>query len=191
MKIIAISGVKNSGKTTLIEHLLPELNTLGIWTAVIKHDGHDFEPDVPGTDSYRIRKAGAYGTAVFSASKYLLVKEIPCADDTECPSDHSAEHSKEASREHSTETATARAIAMVEQLKTNFPEADLILLEGFKFSPYPKVEIVRKGNSGSCVCDPATLLAVVSDFEPQIPAGVPLYDLNDPAKLAEFLVTCL
>lgn len=57
-KIIAISGVKNSGKTTLITRLIPHLKDRGIKIAVIKHDGHDFEPDVIGTDSYRYREAG-------------------------------------------------------------------------------------------------------------------------------------
>ena len=57
--IFAISGYKNSGKTTLITKLIPELKQRGYRVAVIKHDGHDFEADVPGTDSYRHQKAGA------------------------------------------------------------------------------------------------------------------------------------
>lgn len=64
-KIIAISGVKNSGKTTLITNLIPLLKEKGIKIATIKHDGHDFDPDVEGTDSYRHRKAGAYGVGSF------------------------------------------------------------------------------------------------------------------------------
>ena len=57
--VIAVSGVKNSGKTTLLEKLIANLVARGIRVAVIKHDGHHFEPDVPGTDSYRHRSAGA------------------------------------------------------------------------------------------------------------------------------------
>ena len=45
--------------------------------AVIKHDGHEFESDVPGTDSYQHQKAGAYGTAVFSKSQFLVTKRVP------------------------------------------------------------------------------------------------------------------
>lgn len=158
---IAISGVKNSGKTTLIEKLISELKKKGIQTAVIKHDGHDFEPDVPGTDSDRIRKAGAYGTAVFSTSKYLLVKE---REDAEGPEQ------------------------MAEKLALAFSEADLILLEGFKNSSYPKLEIVRKGNSDECVCVGKNLLAILSDFEPVHPEEIPLLDLNDPKSIADFLI---
>lgn len=73
--VFAISGYKNSGKTTLITRLIPELTKRGYKVAVIKHDGHDFESDVPGTDSYRHQKAGAYGTAVFSKNRILVTKE--------------------------------------------------------------------------------------------------------------------
>ena len=118
--IFAISGVKNSGKTTLITQLLPLLSAQGLAAATIKHDGHDFDADIPGTDTYRHFHAGAYGTAIFSDSKFMVVKRQP----------------------HMTE----------EQLITWFPEADLILLEGFKTCPYPKIELVRRGNSVKSVC---------------------------------------
>ncbi|MCI6092883.1 molybdopterin-guanine dinucleotide biosynthesis protein B [bacterium] len=73
--VAAVCGVKNSGKTTLLIRLVKLLSDRGIRTAVIKHDGHDFECDVPGTDSYRIREAGAYGTAVFSKYRSFVYKE--------------------------------------------------------------------------------------------------------------------
>lgn len=73
--ILAICGIKNSGKTTLIERLLPLFTHIGLKVAVIKHDGHDFEADVPGTDSYRHFKAGAYGVAVYSSQKMSIVKQ--------------------------------------------------------------------------------------------------------------------
>jgi molybdopterin-guanine dinucleotide biosynthesis protein MobB len=77
----AISGYKNSGKTTMITRLIPELNNLGLKVAVIKHDGHDFESDVPDTDSWRHQKAGAYGTAVFSKNRVLITKECTGIDE--------------------------------------------------------------------------------------------------------------
>ena len=101
-----ISGVKNSGKTTLICRLLEIFKDKGLKVAVLKHDGHDFVPDVPGTDTYCQLQSGAYGTAVFSAGKYMLVKQQPQISEKE--------------------------------LAEFFPEADLILLEGFKYSTYPK-----------------------------------------------------
>lgn len=76
-KIIAICGVKNSGKTTLIEKLTKGLVAAGVKVAVIKHDGHDFDCDVAGTDSDRFSKAGAYGTAVFSKYRSFIHKAEP------------------------------------------------------------------------------------------------------------------
>ena len=73
--IYCVSGMKNTGKTTLITRLIPVLTQKGYKVAVVKHDGHDFEPDVPGTDSFCHRKAGAYGTAVFSDHRFLVTKE--------------------------------------------------------------------------------------------------------------------
>ena len=73
--IFAVCGVKNSGKTTLIERLVACLKEKGFAVAVIKHDGHDFTCDVPGTDSYRFSKAGAYGTAVFSGKRVFVHKQ--------------------------------------------------------------------------------------------------------------------
>ena len=66
--VLAVSGAHNSGKTTLLEKLIPLLRARGLKVGVIKHDGHDFTPDVPGTDSFRLREAGAEGVAVFSGS---------------------------------------------------------------------------------------------------------------------------
>lgn len=75
--VYVICGYKNSGKTTLITKLIPLLNQKGYKVATIKHDGHDFVGDVPGTDSYRHKTTGAYGTAVFSENRFQIVKEIP------------------------------------------------------------------------------------------------------------------
>ena len=72
--IFAVSGEKNSGKTTLIEAVLPILAERGYRVAVIKHDGHSFEPDVAGTDTRRFYDAGAVGTAVFDGEKFMLVR---------------------------------------------------------------------------------------------------------------------
>lgn len=73
-QVVAVCGVKNSGKTTLLARLVEELAKQGLKTAVIKHDGHDFACDIEGTDSYRLKEAGAYGTAVFSDSRIFLHK---------------------------------------------------------------------------------------------------------------------
>lgn len=74
--IFGIAGEKNSGKTYLMEKLIPILSGRGYKVAAIKHDGHDFEADREGTDSWKHYQAGAYGTAVFSGERFQFVKTV-------------------------------------------------------------------------------------------------------------------
>jgi molybdopterin-guanine dinucleotide biosynthesis protein B len=158
-KVFVISGVKNSGKTTLVCRLLEIFSEMGWKVATIKHDGHDFEADVYGTDSYRHFQAGAYGTVIFSDKKYMVVKEQQVTE---------------------------------EELMNFFPEADLILLEGFKYSPYPKIEVIRKGNSKKSVCSGFHLEAVVTDLEREeledVSKALPVFNLNNPKQIADFII---
>lgn len=161
--IIAISGVKNSGKTTLIERIIPKLNNEGLKVATVKHDGHDFDADIEGTDTFKHRKAGAYGTAIFSKNKFMVIKEQKNTQE--------------------------------EELISYFSDCDVILLEGFKFSDYPKIEIVRKGNSSESVCKKETLLGIVSDVEELKEEyrenknnELKVIDINDIDSISELLV---
>lgn len=72
--LFVVSGRKNTGKSKLICALLEELVRRGYKAATIKHDGHDFDPDREGTDTYAHYQAGAYGTAIYSDTKFMLVK---------------------------------------------------------------------------------------------------------------------
>lgn len=159
-QIFAVSGVKNSGKTTLIVSLLRFFRRRNITVSVIKHDGHDFAPDVPDTDSYRIRGAGAEGVAVFSDQRMMIIRE--CGEISE------------------------------KELIRAFPDSDVIILEGFKYSEYPKVEIVRRENSDAPVCDPDYLLGLVTDYEaaelPEEYHQIALYGLEDAEILADDLL---
>lgn len=74
-KIIAISGVKNSGKTTLITRLTRYYSEKGTRVAVIKHDGHDFDCDIPGTDTRSYTDNGAYAAACFSGNRVFVHKQ--------------------------------------------------------------------------------------------------------------------
>ncbi len=74
--VLAISGIKKSGKTTLIEKLIPRLSARGLRVAVVKHDAHSFTPDTPGTDSFRFFGAGACGTLIFDGEKYSLTRRV-------------------------------------------------------------------------------------------------------------------
>ena len=133
--VLAVSGAHNSGKTTLLEKLIPLLRARGLKVGVIKHDGHDFTPDVPGTDSFRLREAGAEGVAVFSGSRYLLTEEFRLNEQD--------------------------LLALFER-----HGYDLVLMEGFKESGWPKIEVVRKAVSEEPVSfEP---LAIVGMFRARI-----------------------
>ena len=173
-RIFAISGVKNSGKTTLICRLLEIFKDKGLKVAVLKHDGHDFVPDVPGTDTYCQLQSGAYGTAVFSAGKYMLVKQQPQISEKEL-----AEFFPDATTgEHGTTTL-----------------GGLILLQGFKYSTYPKIEIIRKGNSAESVCDPEKLMAIATNLDAEerdalsVLENVPFFELDNAECIAEFILS--
>lgn len=159
--LIAICGCKNSGKTTLITKLIPKFCEKGYRVATIKHDGHDFQADVAGTDTYKHKQAGAYGTAIFSNNKFMVIKEEKICDE--------------------------------KYFINIFPEADIILLEGFKGSNYPKLEIVRKENSSMPICNENNLIAILSDLE-DLDGEYELIDLNNTdliiEKILDYISNC-
>ena len=155
--VVAVCGVKNSGKTTLLTNVIPVLIKRGLRVAAIKHDGHDFESDVPETDSYRLKKSGAFAVGIYSPNRYML-------------------------------TAEQNGISP-DFFFPFFAAADIILLEGGKHSPYPKIEIVRSGISQHPVSDPATLIALCSDLEIYL-EGVPVLPLADYQAVADVIDGC-
>lgn len=145
-KVIAVCGIKNSGKTTLVSKLVEHYSNMGKKVAVIKHDGHDFSCDVPNTDSYKMTQSGAYGVAVFSNHRIFIHKQGTGEDE--------------------------------EMLLTQFPEADIIFLEGFKDSTYQKIEVVRKERSDKPVSNPAGRFLIATDI-PVDNFDEPALDMND------------
>ena len=144
--VFAVSGIKNSGKTTLIEKLVTALTHKGYDVGVVKHDGHEFVADHEGTDSFRHKKAGAKNVIVYSKTKMMMIEETqePCID------------------------------TLLEYQK----HMDVVILEGMKYSKFPKIEIVRSAISKENVCDPRTLIALVTDTSLQL-KDVKKINLND------------
>lgn len=130
-QIVVVCGVKNSGKTTLLVRIVEKLTQIGKKVAVIKHDGHDFTCDIPETDSFRLKAAGAYGTAVYSKYRMFI---------------------------HKTDTEP-KLSEMIRQ----FPEAEIILIEGEKASTFPKIEVIRKGVSEYPISNPVGRFLIVTD----------------------------
>ncbi len=139
-KIIAVSGVKNSGKTTLLCELIKELRSRNKHVAVIKHDAHEFKCDIPGTDSDRLSASGAFGTAVIGPGHLFINR-------------------------YSEDINNSISDAKVRELSRFFSASDIIFVEGMKQSRFPKIEVVRKGVSSHPVSNPEGLFLIVTDIK--------------------------
>ncbi|OIP34121.1 MAG: molybdopterin-guanine dinucleotide biosynthesis protein B [Deltaproteobacteria bacterium CG2_30_66_27] len=158
---IAVVGNSGAGKTTLLERLIPALKGKGVRVGVVKHDAHRFDIDHPGKDSHRLTAAGADTMMITSAEKLAMVKRHAASPPIE------------------------------ELLKRYFSDMDLVLVEGFRGSSLPKIEVHRKAFHPELICrgernDPA-LAAVASDES--LALDVPVLDLNDPEAIAEFIAS--
>ena len=153
--VLSIAGSSGSGKTTLIERLLPGLVAFGLRVATIKHAHHGFDPDAPGKDSWRHLEAGAHGTLLVGPAHMRLVCSTPL--------------------QPSPASLAARW----------FPDADLVLVEGFSSMPGAKIEVVRTG-VGRRPCVDDGLVAVAAD-DPTMEAEVPVLNLNDAEAVAAFI----
>ena len=158
----AICGVKNSGKTTLTEGIIRTLTARGLKTAVIKHDGHEFECDIAGTDSSRFVEAGAFGAAVFSRGQIFVRKTGKYPDTRD----------------------TSGTMRLLRELTGAFPEADVILAEGLKGLPVPKIEVVRSAISQKPVSNPEGRFLVVSDLS-QAEIGEKTLSFEDLESIAD------
>lgn len=158
MKIFGFAGYSGSGKTTLIEKLIPLLVARGLRVSLIKHAHHAFDVDQPGKDSYRHRHAGCSEVLVTSSRRWVIMHELRGA-----PEPGLGEH--------------------LEHLSP----CDLVLVEGYKREPIPKLEIYR-ASVGEPLIHPhdANVVAIASD-EP-LETRLPQLDLNAPALIAEFVL---
>jgi molybdopterin-guanine dinucleotide biosynthesis protein MobB len=155
---VSIVGRTNSGKTTLIERLIPALARRGCRVATIKHHHHgDFQADHPGKDSWRHAQAGAIATALAGAQRLAVFQRV----ETELSPEQ-----------------IARFFVV---------RPDLVLTEGYKDSLFPKVEVVRQAQGVEPLCrKDDQLIALVSDRAWDL--GVPRFGLDDAEGLAEFLI---
>ncbi len=157
-RILGFAGYSGSGKTTLLEKVIPLLTAQGLRIAVIKHAHHDFDIDQPGKDTYRHRQAGANEVMIVSAQRWALMHEL---------------HNE--------------AEPSLEELCTRLSPCDLILTEGYKFSPIPKLEVHRSSTGHEYLhpTDP-DIIALVTDGNTALP--LPTLDINAPQQVAEFIL---
>ena len=161
MKVFGFAGWSGSGKTTLIEKLIPRFAGAGLRVSLVKHAHHTFDVDQPGKDSYRHRHAGASEVLVTSSRRWVLMHELRGANEP----------------------------AFEDQVKRLSP-CDLLLVEGFKHAPIPKLEVWR-AEPGEPLLHPNDphIVAVASDSK--VETKLPLLDLNDDASIASFILAHL
>jgi molybdopterin-guanine dinucleotide biosynthesis protein B len=161
MKTFGFAGWSGSGKTTLIEKLIPRLVGRGLRVSLIKHAHHSFDVDTPGKDSHRHRQAGASEILVTSSRRWVLMHELRGAQEP----------------------------SFDEQVKRISP-CDLLLVEGFKFAPIPKLEVWRK-ETGEALLHPNDPHIVALATDAKVQTKLPLLNLNDDAAIALFIMKFL
>lgn len=157
MKAIGIIGYSNTGKTTLIEKLIPIFRARGLSVSAVKNAHHGFDMDRPGKDSFRYREAGAGQVLIATGQRWALLTETP------------------------------QRAATLDELLALLAPCDLAIVEGFKGEgQIPRIEVRRSVNSEPPIFphDP-NVIAVAADHP--VETNLPVLDLNDAAKIAAFI----
>ena len=159
MHIFGIAGFKNAGKTTLVVDLIREFTGRGLKLATVKHAHHEFDIDHPGRDSYKFREAGARQVALVSPKRWALMHELR---DEEKPD--------------------------LTEILTHIGPCDLVLVEGYKGGPFPKIEArsSRSLTQDALSDDDQHIVAIASDGESDSGA-LPGFDINDIAGIADLI----
>ncbi len=158
-KAFGITGYSGSGKTTLLESLIPRIVARGYKVSLIKHTHHRFDIDQPGKDSWRLREAGCSEVMLLSDQRWVLMHEMRGAPPPR----------------------------LEEQLAL-FADCDLVLVEGFKQAPLPKLEVHRPANGKPpfFASHPENIVAVACDEA--IDAPVPVLPLADHDAICAFIL---
>ena len=160
--ILGIAAFSGTGKTTLLRQIIPLLRAKNVRLGLIKHSHHAFEIDRPAKDSYILARAGAVQTVVASARRTAIITQKNEAD------------------------VEPTLWDFVKRL--NAKNLDLILVEGFKHQPIPKIELHRPilGHPLLCLYDPS-VIAVATDVPLANKINLPILDLNDPLAVANYI----
>ncbi|HWP13559.1 MAG TPA: molybdopterin-guanine dinucleotide biosynthesis protein B [Ramlibacter sp.] len=162
MHVVGFAGFSGSGKTSLVERLIPALKLRGLRVSVVKHAHHKFDIDHPGKDTYRHREAGAFEVVVASNQRLALMREF------EQPAQLTVHH-------------------LIAEL---YEGVDWVLVEGFKESNLPKIEIWRAASGKPArYKDDDFIVAIATDSPDRLPEPTlrPVLDLNDVDALAQWL----
>ncbi|MBU2959227.1 molybdopterin-guanine dinucleotide biosynthesis protein B [Citreicella sp. C3M06] len=155
MIVYGITGWKNSGKTGLMERLVAEFTARGLSVSTVKHAHHNTDVDQQGTDSFRHRAAGARQVMLASPNRWALMSEL-----------------------------RGEAEPPLDTLLAQMAPVDLVLVEGYKTAPHPKIEAHRAATGKPPTGSP-NVRALACDAPLQYP--LPRFDLNDTKAIADFI----
>ena len=158
MKIYGVTGWKNAGKTTLMAGLVTETTRRGFSVSTLKHAHHAFDVDQPGKDSHRHREAGATEVLVASGARWALMHEL-----------------------------RAEAEPPLSDLLARLSPVDLVLVEGYKREPHPKIEVHRAATGATLIADEEPSIRAIATNDP-IETSRPLLPLDDHAALVDFIL---
>jgi molybdopterin-guanine dinucleotide biosynthesis protein B len=161
MKLFGFAGYSGAGKTTLIENLIPRFVARGLTVSMIKHTHHNFDLDKSGKDSFRHREAGATEVMLVCDQRWVLMHEL-----------------------------RGRPEPSFEQQLANLSPCDLLLVEGFKDTPMPKLEVHRAANGKPFIWPDNPSVVAVAAPSGELPADCPLpgLDLNDHDAITAFIL---
>jgi molybdopterin-guanine dinucleotide biosynthesis protein MobB len=159
MKVYGVTGWKNAGKTGLMERLVTEITSRGLSVSTVKHAHHDTDVDQPGRDSFRHRTAGAREVLLASPRRWALMHEL--RDAPEPP---------------------------LAELLEKLSPVDLVLVEGYKRDAHPKVEAYRAETGKALLASQGDTIRAVASDVPQPDLALPVFDLNDTAAIADFIL---
>ena len=159
--ILGFAAFSGTGKTTLLTQIIPMLKLHGLRIGLIKHSHHSFQIDQPGKDSFRLREAGASPVMLVSSHRRAIITEYEVAR----------------------EPVLADELLLLPQ-----SELDLILVEGFKATAFPKIELHRPSlNKPLLYPNDPNIIAIASDFAIDTPPGLVQLDLNQPDQITNFI----
>jgi molybdopterin-guanine dinucleotide biosynthesis protein MobB len=163
LPVLGLAASSGTGKTTLLEQVIPLLTRQGLRVALVKHAHHETSVDQPGKDSYRLRAAGAATVVLATATQRIVLHSRPQAMEPDLASE----------------------LAAIDPA-----EHDVVLVEGFKQSAFPKLELHRSGLDQALRFehDPH-IIAIATDDPASLPPTrhLPVLDINDPAQIAGFM----
>lgn len=159
MRVVGLAGWSGAGKTTLLLKLIPEFQSRGLSVSTLKHAHHAFDIDHPGKDSFEHRRAGAREVLIASPRRWALVHEL--SDEPEPP---------------------------LADLLRRLSPVDLVLVEGFKASAHPKLEVFRAANGKPLLGSAAPHLRVIASDMALPDAAVPVVPLADVSVVADQLL---